>query len=203
MDTATSEISPNSGSGQTPSQPTRLCQACLSVLTRDDLEVGKDYPHHSTLRALVEASNTRCYVCSWLLSQLWEYDQNVLRQLAEGRTPHHMIVEEDGTTNTGASDQRTELIDHLRDAIGKRGESVSCISFTTMRIEDPFIYETCHKISAHLNPSYEGYFPLDREVYDTLLKNYWQRLSVTRIWEDHFIITSYEGKSILTPTITR
>lgn len=170
MDTVIPEISPESGRGQSSSQPTRLCQACLSVLARDDLEVGRDYPHHSTLKAFVEASDMTCYVCSWLLSQIWVKHRNILGQLAEGTTPHHMIVEEGETTDTGASDPRAELIDRLRIGNEMSGESVSWGSFTTMRIEAPDIYESCYQISAYLNPSYEGYFPLERGAYDTLLK---------------------------------
>lgn len=209
MDTVTGETSPESGSEQPSSQPTRLCQACLSVLARDNLEVERDYPHHSTLRAFVEASNTKCYVCSWLLSQVWEDYRNTLGQLAEGITPHYMIVEEGETTDTGASDLRAELIYQLRkvNAFQKvnetSGESVSWVSFTTMRIEAPASYESCCKISAYLNPSYEGYFPLDREIYNRLLRDYWLRLAINSVWTNKLIITSYEGESILTLTITR
>lgn len=203
MDTLTSEISPNSGSGPSPSQPTRLCQACLYVLERDNLEVQKNYPHHNTLRAFVEASNMRCYVCSWLLSQVWEDSRNILGQLAEGIIPHQMIVEEGETTDTGASDPRAELINRLRNINGEGSESVSWVSFTTMRIEALAESEGCCKISAYLNPSYEGYFPLDGGLYDTLLKDYWIKLSVKSVWTNKLIITSYEGKAILTLTITR
>lgn len=203
MDTVTGEILSESGSGQSPSQSTRLCQACLFVLAQDNLEVRKNYRHHSTLRAFVEASNMRCYVCSWLLSQVHEDDRSVLVQLAEGIIPHHMIVEEGKTTDTDASDPRAELIDRLRYFNEEESEGVSWVSFTTMRIEAPTDCEGCYKISAYLNPSYEGCFSLDRGVHDTLLKNYWIARSVNRVWSEKLVITSYEGKSILTPIITR
>lgn len=203
MDTVTNVISPKSGSRQSPTQSTRLCQACLSVLARDDLEVERNYPHHGTLRAFVEASDMRCYVCSWVLSPLPENGQSILRLLAKGTNPHHMIVEEGKTTDPGASDPRAKLIDRLRKIIGARGESVSWVSFTTMRIEAPTDFEGYRKISAYLNPSYEGYFPLDWVFYDDFLKDYWIRLSINSLWTKKLIITSCEGESILTLTITR
>lgn len=205
MDTGIGEVSPEPDSGQSPSQSTRLCQACLSVLAQDDLEVERDYPHHSTLKAFVEASDMRCYVCSWLLSQVHEDDQSILRQLAEGIVPHHWpkIVEKGETTDTGAPDPRAELKDRLRKVIGTSGETVSWVSFMTMRIEAPADSEGGCKISAYLNPSYEGYFPLHGRIHDILLKNYWIVLSINSVWEDKLIITSYKGKSILTQTLTR
>lgn len=202
MDKMAGGISPKSDSGQSASQP-RLCQACLSVLARDDCEARRSYPHHSTLRAFIEAaSNIRCYVCSWLLSHLDEDEQIVLRRLAEGITADDMIVEEDENTDTGVSDPRAELLDCVRDVIGTWDESVSGVSFTAMRIGALDDSEGCRKISVYLSPSYEGYFPLDTGVYDNLLKKYWKSLAVDRVWDNKLIITSHEGKPILTLTTT-
>lgn len=200
MDTVTGEISPEPGSRQSPSHSTRLCPACLSVLARDDLEVDRNYPHHDTLRAFVEASDMRCYVCSWLVSKLCEHAQSILRRLAKGTNPHHLIVEEGETTDTGASDRRVRATDHLRDVNELCAQTVPWVSFTTMRIE-PAFGGSCYKILALHNPSYKGYFLLDAEDYDFFRKDYLGEFS--SVWRERLIIISYEGISILTLTITR
>lgn len=204
MDKVTGEISPKSGSGQSATKPSRLCQACLSVLGRDGCELNKSYPHHSTLRAFIEAaSNMRCYVCSWLLSQVHEDDQSILRRLAEGITPDHVIVEEDESTDTGVSDSRAELLDDVRNAIGTWSNSISRVSFTVIRIGILVIPNRYRSISVYLSSSYEGYFPLNTGVSDSSSKKCWQKLALNGVWVNKLIITSQEGKSILTPATTR
>lgn len=80
-----------SGSGQSHSQPYYLCQACLLVLTRVNLVVGKFYSYHTGLKDFVEASRLRRYICSWLFDALPEDDQETLGLLAEGKIPDYLI----------------------------------------------------------------------------------------------------------------
>lgn len=84
---AIDEAYPASGSTQSSGQPSRLCQACLSVLTRDDLELCKNYHHHKNPKSLVEAAHAMCYACSPLFWSLPPDAQRSLEQLAEGRMP--------------------------------------------------------------------------------------------------------------------
>lgn len=193
MEHTTDKNSPTSGSGQSTSQPSRLCQACLSVLKRDGLELETYYPHHSTLRAFIEASKIRCYVCSWILSQVPENDQRILERLAQGKAPDYMTVEEDENTDTGVSDPRAKLRDCLRDRFGAWDESVSWDSFTAMEIRPWVGSQDCRRISVYLNPSHEGYFPLDTRVHDTFLSNYWKALAFKCVWRDKLFVASHEG----------
>lgn len=199
--------SPKSDCGQSASQPSRLCQACLSVLERDGLELGTCYPHHSTMRGFVEASNTRCYVCSYLLSRLqrhWPQSLRViLEQLAEGEALDRIFVEEDEDIISGVSYPRADLRSCLRDVIETWDESVSWVSFTVMRIEARVGSEDYRRVSVYLNPSHEGYFPLDTGVYDNLLWDYWRFLATRMPWTDRLLLTSHEGISILTLTTPR
>lgn len=114
-----------------------------------------------------------------------------------------MIMEDDETTDTGVSDPKAELRDYLQDILGEWTESVSGETFTTMRIEAPDEFDNFCSISAYVNPSYEGCFPLNTGKYDTMLKDYWKKLSSNGDWECKFIITSDAGKSILKLTSAR
>lgn len=70
------------------SQASHLCQACLSVLTMDELEVGKTYPHHNCLKSFLDAHQMRCYICSPLLGAISEDELKTLRTiqlLVEGK----------------------------------------------------------------------------------------------------------------------
>lgn len=58
------------GEMHSSSQLSRLCHACQSVLTRDDLQVDKNYPHHISPEAFVEANRMKCYICSHVFTSL-------------------------------------------------------------------------------------------------------------------------------------
>lgn len=198
--------SPKPGCGQSAGQSSRLCQACLSVLEQDGLNLGIFYPHHSTMRDFIKASNTRCYVCSDLLSRfqkLWPQLMVIFEQLAEGEALDRIFVGKDADKIRSVSDSRAELRSCLRDVIETWDESVSFVSFTVMRIKARVGSEDYRRVSVYLNPSHEGYFPLDTGVYDNFLWDYWRFLATRELWHDRLLLTSHEGISILTLTTTR
>lgn len=155
------------------SQLSRLCRACQSVLTRDDLKLFQSYPHHSSLEDLIEAKGMDCYICSYLFRSLGSMPddiQEALRLAAEGRTPDNMVADET-YTGGGTSDPRADLV---RDLPSFWGETPG-VSFTCLILR--FRYGSYLTISGALNPSYEGYFPLNTTAYDGSFRTMWDELS--------------------------
>lgn len=161
-----------SGSGQSRGQPSHLCQACLSVLTRDDLELNKLYPHHKDVKALVEASRMRCYICSWLLVNLPTDAQEGLDLLAEGKMPDDTVVQEARPISRFTSDTRGGTLDYIQNYTrGKLGEGEFWVSFTNLKIVK--LFRRSPEVAFCLNPLYDGYIPSTTRVYDTWLSNIW------------------------------
>lgn len=168
-------------SGQSPRQLSRLCQACLSVLTSENLELREVYSHHNDLKGFVVASRMRCYICSWLFAALSQDSQERLGLLAEGRLPGDMVVRGANLIDgRDFSDERAKLSDFIQKNVTpsmrkKPSEDETGASFTVMEIEPrPWIPKT---ISVLLNPSYEGYFPLLIPVYDGWLRELWETVT--------------------------
>lgn len=200
MDGVADEPSPASSTKQSTSQPSLLCQACQSVLTRDKLNFDEFHPHHSSLETFIEASGVRCYICSWLFSGLSVDTQDSLRLLVEGRLQDNMNMEEAQITDGGISNSKTEFLDHIGGRMTKWDKSVSWVSFTGMQIvstRGPYL-----QVWVQLNPLYTGYFPLKTNIYDKSLKAMWEKVAnhTTQPRSAPLIIT-HQGLLMFYPTI--
>lgn len=189
MGTSTEEI--HMSDGRHPSsQLSRLCPACQSVLTRDDLEINKKYLHHNSLEAFIKAKHMNCYVCSHLfrpLGSIPEDIQEALRLAAERKKLDNVV--EDGTqfTDDGASKPRADLVQNLA---RHRGEATSvsctCLYFYCSR-------GSCLKIQGDLNPLYNVYFPLNTLIYDISLRAMWEKLRDSLFSAERLMIVPHQG----------
>lgn len=175
MDIVTGEPGRASDSGQSTSQSSRLCQACLSVFMRDELEVGFDYfPHHSSLDAFIEAAQARCYICSSVFLSLPSDKQESLRLLASGKEPNQTSLEKK-QLGTGINSFSPEKHMHsFRDDLEGRllRGRMRFVSFTGMGFfwpsrDDPV------DIRVRLNPLYETYFPPQMAATRDSLRKMW------------------------------
>lgn len=179
----TGENSCASGTSQASSQPPHLCQACLSVLKRDNLELKKVYPHHTSVKAFIEACYTRCLICSNLLSKLDIDDQENLMLLAEGKVPDRKIANKMIRHWVDVSEFREKYSDPAeRDARFRKnyGEPTSWISFTMMNLTQWLGY---FNIQIQLNPMYEAYHPSHLSAYRSSLKTLWKTVSMDWMME--------------------
>ncbi|KAI3390755.1 hypothetical protein diail_8693 [Diaporthe ilicicola] len=163
---------------QSSSQSSHLCQACLSVLTRADLELDKIYAHHSTLADFIEANDTRCYICSWLLSSMPGPEGLLenLKLLTEGKIPDYLVREKTNTEDAdtwGSSDVRTNK---PRKPSGWWDCDTSWVSFTGMHIEGSSS-GTHLRVWLKVNRLYEVKFPVDTRDYDKELRKLWDLVS--------------------------
>lgn len=184
---ATDQTSRASGSSRSSSQPSHLCQACLSVLSRDSLELTKWYPHHRSLDSFTEASHTRCYVCSYLFSSLDVDDQENLELLAGGRVPDRKAIDKKVIVGSDFSDlTETHPDPTKRDAYfrGSFGQTTSWVSFTMMKLKQweawgPLDannprHAAYWQIQVRLNPMYEAYIPTHLKTHRNSLKELWK-----------------------------
>lgn len=186
MDQATDDTSPASDStSQTFSQPSHLCQACLSVITRDDLVGSRYYPHHSSLDSFVQAALEGCYHCSQLLASLDVNDRENLMLLAEGKPPDEKTVKKSRVWNISPP---TEWAEKYPDPVERRArfrkfysQTTSWVSFTMMCLT---ISELFWEISATLNPMYEEYIPPHLLAYRSSLVELWK--NVQDAWQHEY-----------------
>lgn len=167
-----------SGSSQSFSQPPHLCQACLSVLERDNLELKKVYPHHLSVKAFIEACYTGCFICSNLLSKLDIDDQENLMLLAEEKVPDRKIANKMIRHWVDVSEFREKYSDPVeRDARFRKnyGEPTSWISFTMMNLTQWLGY---FNIQIQLNPMYEAYHPSHLSACRSSLKTLWKTVQM-------------------------
>lgn len=191
MDEATDETSRASSSSQSFGQTPHLCEACLSVLARDNLELTRYYPHHSNLEAFIEAYHTRCYVCSYLFSLLKDVgDQENLELLARGKPPDEKIINKHRVVSVHLTDFRENHPDPVQRAARFRehyDQPTSFVSFTMMRLRrwdswgplDPNNPRDAAywQIQALLNPMYEAYIPPPLTAYRSSLRDLWKNVS--------------------------
>lgn len=184
---AIDQTSRASGSSRSSSQPSHLCQACLSVLSRDSLELTKWYPHHRSLDSFTEASHTRCHVCSYLFSSLDVDDQENLELLAAGRVPDRKAIDKKVIVGSDFSDlTETHPDPARRDAYFRDsfGQTTSWASFTMMKLKQweawgPLDannprHAAYWQIQVRLNPMYEAYIPPRLKAHRSSLKELWK-----------------------------
>lgn len=178
----TDQNSSASGSCRSFSQPPHLCQACLSVLERDNLEIKEYFPHHTSLEAFVEACFTRCSFCSYLLSLLDNDDQNNLMLLAAGKVPGRNAINKQVKHGDDVSEFTETHSDPVeRDALFRDqfGQTTSWASFTMMQLTGwlPWAvgpHGNYWRVQVKLNPLYEGYIPPHLTAYRSPLKQLWK-----------------------------
>lgn len=195
MDEEVNANSRASGSGQSAGQSSRLCHACLSVLTRQDFQEHKCYPHHDSLKAFLEASRRKCYICSWMLSVLPESYQENLEALAEGMISDNMIatdIQNSVSDSIRASLPRTLGIGKLWLKWGSR------VLFTGIQIRRLRPSDDEVMIAIYLNPSYKGYFPFSTRVYDNWLSDFWVKVESNRgfAWQNSLELITHTSITI-------
>lgn len=186
MNKASDKTPHTSGGSRSSSQPSHLCQACLSVLARDNLELTKWYPHHSSLDSFIETSHTRCYVCSYLFSSLDIDDQQNLKLLATGKVPDQKAVNKKVIVGSDFSDFRETHPDPVkRDASFREsfGQTTSWVSFTMVKLTQWEAWGPLDannprdaaywQIQVRLNPMYEAYVPPHLKAHRSSLKELW------------------------------
>lgn len=170
---ATDEECPAPGSAQSSSQPSRLCQACLSVLTRDGLEVWGSYDHHRSPKSLVDAARAMCCICSPLFSSLPPDEQRGLVQLAEGRIP-------DWCEHSGPENSNSPV--HVRSAGDAEwpyyDNGTSWGSITKMKLKQPFISSKYLQVLVYISEFDEVSFPPHMTVNCSTLEDMWREISL-------------------------
>lgn len=184
-----------SDNGQLRSHPSHLCQACLSVLA-SDVKSERVHPHHIDLKDFIEASEIKCYICSWLFTNLSTSSQDNLLLLARENISAQAIASE------AASRQpilRAELLNNIRNGAieSKWYEGVSWASLTSMKVEHHS--EKYLSISVLLNPFYEYYFPSTTRFSDSWLRDVWAIvMNEMRLLIREFVIIT---QGFLTPAL--
>lgn len=182
--------------GQPSHQPSHLCQACLSVLA-SDVKIEKVYPHHIDLKDFIEASQVKCYICSWIFTHLPSSSQENLLLLARENISDQAIASK--AASSPSSLLRAELLDNIRNGAIERKwyEGVAWASLTSMKIENRS--EKYLSISVLLNPFYENYFPSTTRFSDSWLRDVWATVkNGMRLLIGEFIIIT---QSMLTPAL--
>lgn len=113
-----------------------LCQACLSVLTMDGLEIGKPYSHHDSLKSLLAAYQMGCNICYLAFHEDMGPPAEVFMVLAEGSVEEfivlakHMVkpTDEDQLTGDAAFSSR-EMIENLIRAYWRRAKDGEPFSY--------------------------------------------------------------------------
>lgn len=200
MRTSTDEIQVL-GDGHSSNQLCRLCRACQSVLTRDDLQVDEAYLHHSSLDDFIEAKHTNCYICSHLflsLHSIPEEIQEVLRLAADVQTPDSVIEEETQSMNDNTSELRHDFAQPIPwSDVKLRGKALGG-SCTCLRIQRP--RRSYLELLCFLNPFYEGFFPLNTMDFNYSLSGLWKDLRLALFKTKGLIMIPDQGLSNFTFT---
>lgn len=155
---ATPRVSSN---GFLDCQASHLCQECLFVLNMAELDVEKTYPHHSSLKSLLDAYYIKCYLCSSLLKGLSAQEREALQQSAEEKMP--------GSTDGDYSPSKAshlpsthKIMDKLRFVWGDDLCEESYGSLTGLRIQSR---ENIMEIMIRLNLAYNEVLPAGNKLY--------------------------------------
>lgn len=185
---------------QSASQSSHLCHACRSVLTRQSFQKARCYRHHRSLKAFMQASRMKCYICSWMLSVLPESDQETLRALSEKRILNNMVAIENDVSTSDTSTTSWQALQ--MEQSGRTWDWRD--SFTGMEMQclpsSSSVGEV--RVLIYLNPSYQGYFPLSTRVYDSWLRDFWSAMDwrMSFVWSRGLVLIADEGTSIHTRT---
>lgn len=168
------------------SQASHLCQACLSALTMHDLEGGRTYPHHSSLRSFLDACQRRCYICSPFLLDIPEEYHRILQLLAEGKLPEPT----DESNSISTDEDFPSAIGYRRWKSSIRKDEL--VSLSGLRIERR--PGNIMEIVLCLNPDYDEALPAGIKLYEAHPR-VWSSVSDT-IWFHHGpVIITDKGSS--------
>lgn len=168
----------------------------MSVLA-SDVKIEKLYPHHTDLKDFIEASQIKCYICSWLFTHLPASSQENLLLLARGNISDRASASKRAFNQSSLV--RAELLDNIRNGAIERKwyEGVSWASFTSMKVENHS--EHYLSVSVLLNPFYEDYFPSTTWFSDSWLRDLWATVkNGMRLLKGEFMIIA---QGLLTPTL--
>lgn len=166
---------------------------------RDDLKVGEAYLHHSSLDDFIEAKHTNCYICSLLflsLDSIPEEIQEILMLAADVKTPDDVVKDETRCINDDTSDLRADLAQAIPGSDRKpraKPQGVSCTCLQFHRSSGSHL-----EVLGFLNPSYEGFFPLNTTRYNYSLNELWKNLRLALSKANELIIVPDQGISKLT-----
>lgn len=146
------------------SSPSHLCQPCVSALTVDELEVGRIYPHHRTLRSCLDAYQMRCYICSSLLEIISEDEHKTLQLLAKGQMPESTNGDSDCSRSYDDSLPSThKIMDEIENDWRYKAHGGSFVSLTGLRIHTN---GNLMEIAIRLNPAYDEALPAGMKLYE-------------------------------------
>lgn len=136
----------------------------------------------------------KCYICSRMLSVLPESYQECLRLLAEGRVSDAMTAA-DRDARVVSLRTRSRGSQRMNQNILKWD---SRISFTGIEIDDGKTSTHELPLALHLNPSYQGHFPLGSAVYDGWLRDFWEHMEQLEnsLWRQDIMLLNHEGIAI-------
>lgn len=173
------------------SQPSHFCQACLSALTMDELEVGKTYPHHRSLRSFLDAHQMKCYICSHLLHFISEHEHKALQLLAEGKMPEPTYDDSDSSLSDHSSLPSThETMDGL-EHLWRFACGGSYVSLTGLGIHS---FGDTMEIKIRLNPAYDEALPAGIKLYEAT-PSIWNRVSKSLLHARPPLIITPKGPS--------
>lgn len=170
-------------------QPSHLCQACVSALTMDELEVDRIYPHHRSLRSFLDAHQMGCYICSRLLHRISDHDHYSLQLLAEGKMPEPAH----GDPDCSPSDRRFlrsthRTMNRIERGWRLRAHGGSFVSLTGLRIDDLM------EIEIRLNPAYDGALSAGKKLYEAA-PSIWKDVADSFHYADAPVIITAKGPS--------
>lgn len=174
------------------SQPSHLCHACVSVLTMDELEVDRIYPHHRSLRSFLDAHQMKCYICSHLLHLFSEHEHKALQLLAEGKMPEPTHGDSDCSSSDDCSLSSTqEFMDEMEYSWRLHARGGSYVSLTGILIH---IDEDMMEISIRLNPAYDEAFPAGIKLYEAT-PSIWKDVLDSIFYSNPPLIITAKGSS--------
>lgn len=174
------------------SKPSQLCQACVSALTMDKLEVGRTYPHHKNLRSFLDAHQMKCYICSHLLDLNFEDVHKALQLLAEGKIPEPTNAGSDSSLSDASSLFPTyNFMDEMEQLWEDNNREGSFVSLTGLRVR---IDENLTEIVICLNPAYDEALPGGIKFYEAA-PSIWKDVSYSVPYVDAPVIITAEGPS--------
>lgn len=158
-----------------------LCQACLSILTMDGLEIGKPYSHHDSLKSLLAAHQMGCNICC---RAFWGTQAEDFMVLAEGSVPMTMPGYKDHPTDddnalSSSEISKRKIQDYWRrtrfeETFRYTEDKETLISFTGLWISGGMNSLT---VCMRLNPSYEEFIPIGMQTYQKVLWESWRFLA--------------------------
>lgn len=158
----------------------------------DELEVGRTYPHHGSLRSFLDARQMGCYICSRVLHRISEHDHYSLQLLAEGKMPEPAH----GDPNCNESDRRfLRSLRRTKNGIERRwrfrAHGESFVSLTGLRT---YVHDHLMGIEICLNPAYDEALSAGKKWYEAA-PSMWKDVADSFLYADAPVIINAKGPS--------